>query len=73
MTTSARPTVTLADAEQPIDETTPGARIGRYVVIGRLGAGGMGRVYAAYDAQLERRVAISRARLEHRGAGLPRS
>jgi tetratricopeptide (TPR) repeat protein/predicted Ser/Thr protein kinase len=66
---SAHPTVTLADAEKPIDETAPGARIGRYVVIDRLGAGGMGRVYAAYDAQLERRVAIKVLQPSQRGPG----
>jgi tetratricopeptide (TPR) repeat protein/predicted Ser/Thr protein kinase len=66
---SARPTVTLPDADKPIDETTPGARIGRYVVIGRLGAGGMGRVYGAYDTQLERRVAIKVLQPSARGTG----
>ena len=30
----------------------------RYTVIRELGAGGMGRVYLAYDAELDRRVAI---------------
>jgi serine/threonine protein kinase len=35
-----------------------GTRIGRYVVSGILGAGGMGAVYAAHDPELERRVAI---------------
>jgi tetratricopeptide (TPR) repeat protein len=33
-------------------------RIGRYVVVDRLGAGGMGIVYRAYDGELDRRVAI---------------
>jgi tetratricopeptide (TPR) repeat protein/predicted Ser/Thr protein kinase len=33
-------------------------RIGRYLVLGRLGAGGMGVVYAAFDPELDRKVAI---------------
>jgi predicted Ser/Thr protein kinase len=36
----------------------PGTRIGRYTVESRLGAGGMGVVYAAIDTELHRRVAI---------------
>jgi predicted Ser/Thr protein kinase/tetratricopeptide (TPR) repeat protein len=35
-----------------------GAKLGRYVVLERLGAGGMGVVYAAWDPELDRRVAI---------------
>ena len=33
-------------------------KLGRYVVLGTLGAGGMGHVYAAYDPVLERKVAL---------------
>ncbi|MDC0671888.1 serine/threonine-protein kinase [Nannocystis radixulma] len=33
-------------------------RLGRYLVLERLGAGGMGVVYAAFDPDLERKVAI---------------
>jgi hypothetical protein len=40
------------------DELRSGARIGRFVVEGAIGAGGMGRVVAAYDPVLDRRIAL---------------
>jgi hypothetical protein len=35
-----------------------GASVGRYVIFGAIGAGGMGVVYAAYDPDLDRKVAL---------------
>jgi tetratricopeptide (TPR) repeat protein/predicted Ser/Thr protein kinase len=40
------------------EEIGHGQRVGRYVVLNALGAGGMGVVYAAYDPQLDRKVAL---------------
>ena len=36
----------------------PGSRLGSYVILSPLGAGGMGEVYRARDAKLDRDVAI---------------
>jgi len=36
----------------------PNTRLGPYEILGPLGAGGMGEVYRAHDARLERTVAI---------------
>jgi tetratricopeptide (TPR) repeat protein len=37
---------------------SPGATVGRYVILNLVGRGGMGEVYAAYDPQLDRKVAL---------------
>jgi serine/threonine protein kinase len=64
----------VADAARAIFDTEPsnhapgqippGTRIGRYVVLQRLGGGSMGVVYAAHDAELDRKVALKLLRPE---------
>ncbi len=41
-----------------------GSSVGRYVVLGELGAGGKGVVHAAYDPELDRKVALKLLRPE---------
>ena len=55
---------TLVAAEPVILEPT---RIGRFVVIKRIGQGGMGVIYAAYDDQLDRKVAVKLLRPDGSG------
>lgn len=43
---------------EAVDGLDAGAKLGRFVILERAGAGGMGVVYAAYDPQLDRRIAL---------------
>jgi tetratricopeptide (TPR) repeat protein/tRNA A-37 threonylcarbamoyl transferase component Bud32 len=46
-----------------------GTSVGRYMVLERIGEGGMGEVYSAYDPELERKVAIKVIRPETEAQG----
>jgi tetratricopeptide (TPR) repeat protein/predicted Ser/Thr protein kinase len=51
--------VTIGDAAPGVSRTLrPGASVGRYRVLEIVGVGGMGVVYAAYDPELDRRIAL---------------
>ncbi|MEZ4385457.1 MAG: serine/threonine-protein kinase [Nannocystaceae bacterium] len=63
----ADPSDPSAPAQEQAPERERGALLGRYVVLDRLGVGGMGVVYAAFDPELDRKVAIKL--LQQRGPG----
>jgi tetratricopeptide (TPR) repeat protein len=46
------------DAKNFIGQIAPGSRIDRYQVLGAIGRGAMGEVYAAYHPDLDRRIAL---------------
>ncbi len=59
--------VTVSDgADGPIRGACARPLVGRYVVVERIGAGGMGVVYAATDPELGRKVALKLMRLDRR-------
>ena len=45
-------------------ELEPGGQVGRFTLLERLGTGGMGTVWAAYDPQLDRKIALKFVRAE---------
>ncbi len=63
------PTAPMLAAVEPDRQPKEGSKLGRYVVLDTLGAGGMGVVYRAFDPQLDRTVALKvlRPQLDRRG------
>lgn len=58
VTLRAEPTVATEPGRPSAPAIRKGTLVGRYVVLGEVGRGAMGAVYAAYDPRLDRRVAL---------------
>jgi len=56
-----------SDAAPPEPTLARGAALGRFVVLGLVGRGAMGEVYAAYDPDLDRKIAIKLVRADRSG------
>src|SRR5450432_3669803 len=54
---------TLSDGRSGETGLTRAASLGRYTVLGMVGKGAMGEVYAAYDPELDRKIAIKLLRV----------
>jgi tetratricopeptide (TPR) repeat protein len=61
---------TVSQGSDPLASApiSPGTLVGRYVVLGPLGAGSMGVVYSAHDPELDRKVALKLVRLDEAGS-----
>jgi hypothetical protein len=62
MQTEFERTQSLSDGHRPTAEELDPIAIGRFRVIRRLGAGGMGEVYLCRDDALDRKIAVKRVR-----------
>lgn len=58
----------LRQPAKPTKTDSVPSRIGRFVIVRRIGSGGMGVVYSAYDEELDRKVAIKVLHAESGGS-----
>jgi serine/threonine protein kinase len=62
-----RPVIELAASLLNDAQWAPGAKVGPYEIVGRIGQGGMGEVFQARDTRLGRSVAVKIAHAEFSG------
>jgi hypothetical protein len=70
---ASHPDVAELEEQEELADLTPGTQLGHYIILDRLGRGGMGQVFLANDQELRRKVALKCLLSSRRGPDAERA